>query len=417
MHNKLNCETIKDFLNSDFDDVFQKASVFSNMCNGFKSTRHFHYKRVSTNGSAAVRNVYDIYSNESREMMYLASNDYLNLTNHPEVIEAGAKALFKYGAGAGSVPLLGGTTDLHEELAQKVAAFKGAAASVLYTSGFGANFGSLSAILGPKDLAIIDMLAHASILDGCEKTNRRFFLHNDMLSLERVLAETKNKYRTVIIAVDGVYSMDGDIAPLDKIYELAQHYGAYIYLDEAHATGVIGKNGKGTPSHFGLEGKIDFVAGTFSKALGGVGGFLASSEEIALMLKFFSRHYMFSTAMAPQIAGSMIKSIEIVQADYCRREDLWRNIKFFKEGLTLIGFDVSKSETAIFPVILKDDYLVREATKMLQELNVYVNPVLYPAVALKASRLRISLMSEFSIEQLAEVLNKIEFVAKKLSIL
>ncbi len=406
-----------DFLKTKEASLDEKARAFSNFHQGHIENRHFHYKRVAYSRSEPLRQVKDRYTNEMRSMLYLASNDYLNLCIHPEVVQAGIDALLKYGAGAGSVPLLGGTTDLHEELSQAVAKFKGCEQSVLFTSGFGANQGALSTLIGEGDLAVLDTLAHASIHDGCAHTNRRFFQHNDMDSLERVLKSTRGKYKNVFIVVDGVYSMDGDIAPLDEIHALAQHYGALIYVDEAHASGVIGEKGRGTPSHFGLEGKIDFVAGTFSKALGGVGGFVCTSSERALYLNFLTRNHLFSTAMTPQVVGSMLKSIEIVETDDERRARLWSNIRFFKKGLEELGFDVRNCETAIFPLILGNEDLVREATRQLQELNVYVNPVVFPAVAISASRIRMSLMANFSHEQLGEVLNKLEHVGRKLDFL
>lgn len=414
---KKNKADIKDFLQENQYSIVEKAAAFYAYCEKLKENNHYHYKRVASTGSLPVREVKDLVTGDIKEMYYLASNDYLNLTNHPGVIEAGVKALYEYGAGAGSVPLLGGTLEIHEELARKIAAFKKCEDAILYTSGFGANSGSLSALLGPNDLAILDMLTHASIIDGCSRTNKRFFAHNDMKSLETILKSTQGKYKSVLIAVDGVYSMDGDIAPLDKIYELAKKYGAYIYVDEAHASGVIGEKGRGTPSHFGLEGKIDFVAGTFSKGLGCVGGFVATSKEFAHMLNYFARNFMFSTAMTPQVAGSAIKAIEIVENTDERRERLWRNIEFFREGLITTGFTLNNCETAIFPIILGSDILVWEATRMLHDLNVYVNPVTYPAVAAKKSRIRMSLMSEFTTEQLSEVLNRLEYVGNKLKII
>nr|HQI17606.1 aminotransferase class I/II-fold pyridoxal phosphate-dependent enzyme [Bacillota bacterium] len=258
--------SLADFFDVDAD-ITGRAKMFGEYLKDIREKRHLQYRRISTDGSGPVMKVVDHYSGKIKEMVYLASNDYLNLTKHPRTIAAGREALEKYGSGAGSVPLLGGTLDIHIELEKKIARFKGCEDSIIYTSGFGSNCGSLLSILQEKDIAILDTYVHASIIDGCKSTNIRFFRHNDMNSLERVLERVKDKYRTKLIAVDGVYSMDGDIAPLDRIVELAKTHGAYVMVDEAHATGVIGDTGRGTPQHHNIEGKVDIVAGTLSKAL------------------------------------------------------------------------------------------------------------------------------------------------------
>ena len=314
-------------------------------------------------------------------MIYFASNDYLNLTRHPRVIKAGREALEKYGAGAGSVPLLGGTFDLHVQLEQELARFKGCESAMIYTSGFGSNAGTLLSLLQKDDCAILDMLVHASIVEGCMNTNIRYFSHNNMKSLERALKRSQDKYRTRLVIVDGVYSMDGDIAKLDEIVELSHHYGAYVMIDEAHATGVLGVNGRGTPEHFHMEGKVDIVAGTLSKAMGSVGGFIATSRPLVELIRYYSRSYIFSTAMTPQTAGSLFGSLEGDRGGGELRDQLWENITYFKKGLLTLGFEIGNAETAIFPVIIGDDLVVKEICRRCHEENLYVNPVLYPAVS------------------------------------
>ena len=211
--------------------------------------------------------------------------------------------------------------------------------------------------------------------------------------------------------------MDGDIARLDKIVELSKRYNFYVMVDDAHATGILGENGKGTPEHFNLLGKVDVVCGTFSKALGGVGGFLAANEDLINLLQFYSRGYMFSTALSPQVVGSVIAAIDIVENEPERRLRLWNNIEYFKNGLLEIGFNIGKSETAIFPVIIGDDLITKELCRELHEMNIYVNPVLYPAVSRRSSRLRMSIMSEHTEENLAIVLNSLEYLGKKYQLL
>jgi glycine C-acetyltransferase len=408
--------SLADFFNVDAD-ISGRAKVFGEYMRDIKEKRHLQYRRVSTDGSGPVMKVRDQYSGKIKEMVYLASNDYLNLTKHPRVIAAGREALEKYGSGAGSVPLLGGTLDIHMELEKKIAKFKSCEDSIIYTSGFGSNCGTLLSILQEEDIAILDMYVHASIIDGCKSTNTKFFRHNDMDSLERTLEKVKNKYRTKLIVVDGVYSMDGDIAPLDRIVELAESSGAYVMIDEAHATGVIGDTGRGTPQHYNIEGKVDIVAGTLSKALGGVGGFVASKGELVELLRYYSRSYIFSTAMTPQVAGSLLAAIDVIEEEPEHRKKLWENIRYFKSNLAALGFDLGSSETAIFPIIIGDDLKVKEMCRRLHELDIYVNPVMYPAVPKRLSRIRMSLMSAHTREHLDKALEAMETVGREYQVI
>lgn len=394
-------------------DLFDKARALNHLAAQQNETRHLLYRRISTSGSAAEMNVIDPRSGEPRAMINFASNDYLNLTRHPRVIAAGRAALEKYGAGAGSVPLLGGTLDIHVELEQRIAAFKGCESAILYTSGFASNAGSLLAMLNERDCAILDLYVHASILDGCRQTNVQHFRHNDMRALERVLAHTDGKYRTRLVIVDGVYSMDGDIALLDQIVERAHAHGAYVMVDEAHATGVIGANGRGTPEHFGVEGQVDIVAGTFSKALGGVGGFVATTADLVRVLHLSSRAYIFSTAPTPQVSGSLIEALKVIEEEPQLRERLWDNIRYFKHGLTRLGFDLGAAETAIFPIIVGKDATVVDICDQLHQHGIYANPVLYPAVPKKLARVRISLMADHSRAQLDYALNVLESLGRQ----
>jgi len=409
--------SLADFMKIEDADIMGRAKLFKEFSSDVLERRHSQYRRVSMDGSGPTMRVQDKYTGNIREMVYLASNDYLNLTKHPRTIAAGKTALEKYGSGAGSVPLLGGTLDLHIELEQKVAKFKGCEAAIIYTSGFGSNCGTLLSMLQENDIAILDMLVHASIIDGCKNTNTKFFRHNDMNSLEHALSKSRDKYRTKLIVVDGVYSMDGDIAHLDKIVELARAYGAYVMVDEAHASGVIGETGRGTPQHFDIEGKVDIVAGTFSKALGSVGGFIAAKQELVELLHFYSRPYMFSTAMTPQAAGSLIAAMEVIEDEPQIRERLWDNINYFKKNLLSLGFNLGDSETAIFPIIIGNDLIVKEMCRRLHEMDIYVNPVVYPAVPKKLARIRMSIMSAHTKEHLDKALNALEKVGKEYNII
>lgn len=407
-----------DFLDIPNADIFKRAEIFGEYVNHTIDLRHDYYRRISLVGAEPVMTIFDKYSMRPKEMIYMASNDYLNLTKHPKTIQAGIDALKKYGTGSGSVPLLGGTFDIHIELEKKIATFKGCEDALLYTSGYGANAGSLLGLLQENDIAILDRLVHASIIGGCGRTNVKFFKHNDLNSLERVLTNCKkDKYRTKLVVVDGVYSMDGDIAPLDKIVELAHSNDAYVMVDEAHATGVIGHNGRGTPEYFNIEGKVDIVSGTFSKALGCVGGFVAANAELIELLHFYSRNYMFSAAPTPQVVGSLLAAIEIIETEPEIRHKLWDNIHYFKWNLQKLGFNIGNSTTAIFPIIIGDDYKVKEACRMLHERGIYANLVLYPAVPRKLSRLRLSLMATHTREHLDKTLEVLEYIGRKLDII
>ncbi len=409
--------SLADFASIPGADIMERGRQFCEFIEDAKRLDQYQWRRVSLDPSGPVRRVIDRRTGKILEMVYLASNDYLNLTMHPKVIQAGIDALSKYGAGAGSVPMLGGTLDITLELEQKVAKFKGTESAIIYTSGFGSNTGTLLSLLHKQDVAVLDRLVHASIIDGCQNTNIRTFKHNDMDSLESVLKRVKNKYVTKLVAVDGVYSMDGDIAPLDQIVEIAHRHGAYVMVDEAHATGVIGKSGKGTPEHFGLEGQVDIVAGTFSKGLGAVGGFVASNHYVTELLTHYARSFFFSTAMPPAVIGCLLAALDVIEKEPVHKENLWKNIEYFRANLLDLGFNIGNSQTAIFPVIIGDDFKVREAARRLNEMGIYVNPVPYPAVPKKLGRIRMSLMSTHTREHLDRALNALEEVGREFAII
>jgi len=409
--------SLADFMKSDTKNIIELAKEFYLYKEDYVRRRHYQYRRISLTGSGPVMKILDHYTGQVKEMIYMASNDYLNLTKHPRTIKAGIEATKKYGAGAGSVPLLGGTLDIHVELEKKLAKFKGCEDALVYTSGYGSNLGTIAAILHENDVAILDMYVHASIIDGCRNTNVEFFRHNNMDSLEKVLKKVKDKYNTKLVIVDGVYSMDGDIAPLDQIVEIAHAYGAFVMVDEAHATGVIGKNGRGTPEHCNVEGKVDIVAGTLSKALGAVGGFIATNKELVNYLHFYSRAYMFSTAPTPQSTASLIEALNVIEEEPELRQKLWDNINYFRTNLLKLGFDLGNQQTAIFPIIVGDDYKVKEMCREMHEMGIYVNPVFYPAVPRRLSRIRISLTAGHTKEHLDRALEVLEHLGKKYEII
>jgi len=346
----------------------------------------------------------------------MASNNYLGLTTHPAVVEAARKALEKYGVGAGSVPLLGGTLDLHRELEHKLAQMKGCEDAVIFSSGYASNVGCVSALVRKNDVAINDRLNHASIIDGCRLSGGTFrtFRHNDLTHLEKVLRSTEDQgFLGKLVIVDGVFSMDGDISNLPGIKAITDRYGARLMIDEAHATGVIGANGRGTPEHFKMEGQIDLVAGTLSKALGSVGGFVASSKEVVNYLRFYARSHMFSTALPPTTAAALCAAVDVIQTEPALREKLWSNINYMITNLKRLGFNLGNAETAIIPIIIGDDRTLKEVSKEVHEAGIFVNSVYYPAVPKKLSRLRLSLMATHTQEDLDDTLAVMERVGKK----
>lgn len=410
---------LSDFMELPDKDIFAKTRPFMDFMDELKRQQFHHWSRVSTTPSESRVKIHDIYTGEIREMVMMASNNYLGLTTHPRVVEAGRIAHDKYGAGAGSVPLLGGTMEIHRELEERLAKFKGCEDAIIFTSGYSSNVGCVSAFVRNGDVAINDRLNHASLLDGCKLSGGqlRAFKHNDMNSLERVLRESDRDCNGKLVIVDGVFSMDGDITPLPDVLRVAHAHGARVMIDEAHASGVIGENGRGTPEHFHLEGQVDIVAGTLSKALGGVGGFVASSKEVIHYLRFFARSYMFSTAMPPSVAGSLIASIDVIETEPELRERLWKNIHFMIDNLKGLGFDLGRAETAIIPIIIPDERILKQMSREIHQAGIFLNPVYYPAVPKKQSRLRLSLMATHTQADLDETLSAIETVGRKYGII
>jgi glycine C-acetyltransferase len=359
-------------------------------------------------------------SSESRvqvngqEMLMFASNNYLGMTTHPKVKEAAIRAVEKYGVGAGSVRLLGGTFSIHEQLEERLAQFKGAEAAIAYSSGYVSNFSTLSTFLNRStDVAIIDENIHASLLDGLRfvRVPFRIFNHNDMADLEEKLKASVGHSNPVVI-VDGIYSMDGDIARLPEIYRLARQHRALVIIDDAHATGVLGKHGRGTPEHFGLHGKIDIVLGTLSKGLGGIGGFAAGSKDLIVYLKHVSRGFVFSAALPPSTCAALIAALDVIEQEPQWVIRLQENAKLLRSGLQQLGYNTGLSETPVIPVILGDELKVYQMTRALHLLGIYVSPVTFPAVKKGTSRLRVSVMATHTPSDILRALEAFDKVRK-----
>jgi len=353
-----------------------------------------------------------------KEMIMLGSNNYLGLTNHPKVKEAVIKAVKKYGVGSGGSRLLNGTYTLHEELERDIAKFKGTEAAIVFNTGFMTNLGAIIFLVNEDSVVINDEKNHASIVDGSRfsMAKIRVFLHNDMKYLENILASYP-KPQDKLIIVDSVYSMDGDIANLPEIYKLATRYKARMMIDEAHATGVLGKTGHGAPEHFNLTGKIDIVMGTFSKATGGLGGFIATTKDVVTYLKHVSREFITSTSFPPAIAAGNIAAIKVIQDEPHLLKELWRNIKHMKEGLKSLGYDTGNSDSAIIPVLIRDEIKAFKIAQILDKAGIFINPVIFPVVKKSESMIRVSIMASHSLADLDMALEAFKKAGKKIGLI
>ncbi|NGQ96382.1 glycine C-acetyltransferase [Brevibacillus sp. SYP-B805] len=353
-----------------------------------------------------------------REVIQLSSNNYLGLTTHPKLKAAALKAVEEFGAGTGSVRTIVGTFTMHQELERRLADFKHTEAALVFQSGFTANVGVLSALLDEKDVVISDALNHASIIDGIRLTKaaRRIYKHSDMSDLEQALKETQ-QYRTRLIVTDGVFSMDGDVAPLPEIVELAEKYDALVMVDDAHASGVFGRNGRGTVDHFGLHGRVHIQVGTLSKAIGVLGGYVASTQTVRDYLIHRGRPFLFSTSHPPAVTAACIAALDVLLEEPELIEKLWENTRFFKNGLRALGFNTGNSESPVTPVIVGDGALAMKFSDRLLEEGVMGTGIAYPTVPEGAARVRTIVTAAHSKEDLQTALNVFEKVGKELNII
>ena len=335
-------------------------------------------------------------------VIMLGSNSYLNLSTHSQVVEGAMRALEKFGYGMGAVSNYAGITDIHKELEGRIADFYGTEDAIVFPSGYGANVGIVSALCGKNDVIINDSANHASIFDGglLSGAEIKVFPHRDMKGLGRVLSRIPDEKTGRLIITDGVFSMDGDLAPLDKIVELAQKYNARIMVDDAHGVGVVGATGRGTAEYFGVMDKIDLNVGMLSKSPGGLGGYCAASKNVIQYLRLYARSYFFSTAMPAPIAGGLNEAFKLMASDNAGREKLLANTRYLKTKLTERGFDIGHSQSAVVPVMVYNEPILFEMYDKLRKRGVYVNIVTYPAVRRKECRLRLCVMKDLSFEQI-----------------
>ncbi len=356
---------------------------------------------------------------DGKEVINLSSNNYLGLANHPRVMEASKAAIDKYGVGAGSVRTIVGNQDLLESLENLLAEFKEEEAVMLFQSGLNCNIGTIQAIVAKGDLIISDALNHASIIDGVRlsKADKAVYKHNDMEDLKRILDEKRNDYNNVLIITDGVFSMDGDLAPLPEIVKLAETYNCLTYVDDAHGSGVLGKSGRGTIDHFGLHGQIDFIVGTLSKAIGVVGGYVATKANVKEWLLHRARPLLFSTALPPAATAATIESVKMLMESEEHTKKLWDNALYFKKNLKALGFDIGISETPITPVMIGAEDKTMKFSQALKEEGVFVSGIVFPTVPKGKGRCRVMISASHTKEDLDKAIKAFESVGKTLNVI
>jgi len=355
---------------------------------------------------------------KGKKVLMFGSNSYMGLTNHPKIKEACIKAIEKYGSGCAGSRFLNGTLDIHIELERQLAEYVKKDAALVFSTGFQVNLGVIPTVTGRNDYILIDELDHASIIEATRLSFAKVlkFRHNDMNSLERLLKKCEPG-RIKLIVVDGIYSMEGDIADLPGIVELADKYEATVMVDDAHAIGVIGKQGSGTASHFGLTNKVDLIMGTFSKSLASLGGFIASDFDTINYMKHHSRTLIFSASITPASAATVIAALDIIKSEPERIEKLWEVTHYTLDNFKSMGFDIGKSETPIIPLYIRDNLKTLKLTRMLLDEGIFVNPVVSPAVSKDSTLIRFSLMATHTKAQVDIALEKINKLGKKLGII
>lgn len=410
-----NKASFKDFENVPGLDAWKRADLFKEYLDHLNSFGGLNYRLVSTSGCGPEVNLITKDQTNPQRFVSLVSNDYLGFTQHPKVKAAVIEGILEYGSGAGASPAIGGQFSYHEQLEKKIATFFKRESAIIYTTGYTANSATLMSLLQKEDIAIVDMAVHASVYEGCQLTNLKVFLHNRLDVLERALKESQEKYRTKMVIVDGVYSQDGDMAPLRQILDLCRHYGAYLCVDDAHGVGVIGETGRGAMEKYEVMQEVDIITGTFSKAFANIGGYVIADPNLIHFLKYQSRQHLFSSTASPAAAG-ILKAIDLVDEEPKWKDKLWENIHYLKAGLISLGMDTGNTESAIIPVKIGDAATTAKAGELLLKAGIYTNPIIYPAVSKKNARIRMSVMATHTREQLDKVLEAFDYVDQKLQI-
>ncbi len=356
---------------------------------------------------------------DGKRVLNFCSNNYLGLANHPRLVEAARKAMEQYGVGPGAVRTIAGTMTLHVELERRLAEFKGVEAAITFQSGFAANLATIPAIVGREDVIFSDQLNHASIIDGCRLSRAKIiaYPHNDVDALEDLIKEHGPQYRRKLIVTDGVFSMDGDIAPLPRLAELAKRYGCILMVDDAHGEGVLGRGGRGIVDHFDLHGVVDIEVGTMSKAFGVMGGVVAGSRRLVEWLRQRGRPFLFSSAMTVPDVAACLAAIDLLEESTELVDRLWDNARYFKAKMQELGFDTGKSETPITPIMLGEAPLAQEFSRRLFEEGVFAMAIGYPTVPKGAARIRVMPSAAHTREDLDFAIRAFEKVGRELGVL
>jgi len=392
--------------------VENPLSYLSEQLNQWRQEGTYQRLRVLQSESAAHSRF------DGKEVINLASNNYLGLTTHPKLREAALEAVRRFGVGSGAVRTISGTMSLHLELEERIAAFKHAKACVVFQSGFAANAGTVAAILGPEDHIISDELNHASIIDGCRLSRAKIhvFPHKDTLAAENILTELDRAAGRKLLISDGVFSMDGDIGPLPGLTAAAEKHGAIMMVDDAHSSGVLGRNGRGTIDHFGLHGRVQVQVGTLSKAIGVLGGYVCGSRDLIEFLYHRARPFLFSTSHPPAVAAACLAAFDVLEQEPERIQNLWNNTKYFKAGLTSSGFDTGMSETPITPVMVGEPKLAHELSRLLFEEGVLATGIGFPTVPKGKARVRTIVTATHTQEELDRALEAFRRIGKRLGL-
>jgi glycine C-acetyltransferase len=356
---------------------------------------------------------------DGKKVLNFCSNNYLGFTNHPRLVDAAKKAIDSHGVGPTAVRTIAGTMDLHTTLEKRIAEFKGVEAAITFQSGFSANLGAIQALVGKNDIIFSDELNHASIIDGCRLSGARIVRYNhcDPNHLEQVIKENEDAFEHALIITDGVFSMDGDVAPLDRLQEIASGYDILLAVDDAHGEGVLGKSGRGIVDHFDLHGKVDLEIGTFSKAFGVIGGVVAGNAIIIDWLKQRGRPFLFSSAMTPPDVAACIAAIDILEESDKYVKQLWKNADYFKAEMKSNGFDIGNSQTPITPIMLGEAPLAQEMSRDLFENGIFATPIGFPTVPKGKARIRVMISAAHSKEDLDQGLEKFIVSGKKLGVI
>ena len=398
MKNDFDHQSFRDFEYIPGTDAWARARLFQHYLDDQTAKGQLNYRLPVSSGCGPVVTM------NGRQMISLVANDYLGFTQHPAVMQAAIDGILQYGTGAGASPAIGGHYDYHVYLEKKIAGFFRKEHAIIYTTGYTSNSASLQCILTKDDFVLLDAGVHTSVMEGCQLVKRKTVPHNDLDAFEHNLKLAAGKYPLLLVVIDGVYSQDGDVAPLKSIIELCKRYGAKLMVDDAHGTGVVGQTGRGLIEVCNAWDEVDLISGTFSKTFAFVGGYVVSSKEMISYLKYQSKQHLFSASLPPA-AMAISKAIDLIDEEPHWMAKLHDNMEYFRYGLLSLGLDIGDTKSAIFPVRIGDKIKNARICHELHQRGIYTNQINYPAVSLKDARIRMGLSARHEISQLDQVLN------------